>query len=317
MCSRSSFASLVYLAVCSALIALFPKLLFAETEPNNDSASANPITLNASGAGGSSGTLSTTDLDDWYSVTIPSDGALYAETNSDAALEIDDYMFDMANGHLEALASYDISTGTKESTHKNNVKAGTYLVKAHRYSGAGAYTISVQFTPSPLVNDAEPNDTFPQALVLDTNKSATGHLGYFGAGVMDLADWWKITIGVDGKLGVKTTSDSTLDIDLYLYDRNGQTQLASYDTSTGIHEGTHFNYLTPGTYYVKASRYSGYGSYTITNLYTPTKLANDVEPNDSAVNAVTLAPNSSLTGHSGYQKDGVIDLADWYKITTP
>jgi hypothetical protein len=303
------FMTVSTLVLAAAL--LLPGSIFAESEPNNDSSTANVLAVNGSG----SGTLSATDVVDWYAITIPSDGRLYVETNSDAALEIDDRMYAMAGGKLEQVASYDLSWGTKEATHRNDLKAGTYYVTVGRYSGEGAYTISCQFTPSALANDQELNDSSLIALSLDTNKSATGHIGYFGAGAADLVDWWKITVYGDGKLAAITTSDSTAEIDLRMYDHNGTTEIAGYDTSWGIHEGTHFNNLTPGTYFIKVFRYSGYGSYTIVNKFTPTRLAIDAEPNDSVVNALSLSPNTSSTGHIGFYTAGAIDNADWWKFT--
>jgi hypothetical protein len=302
-------ASVLFLSA----VMLSPGLIFAETEPNNDSSTANVLAINGSG----SGTLSATDVVDWYVITIPSDGRLYVETNSDAAVEIDDRMYAMAGGKLEQVASYDLSWGTKDATHRNDLKAGTYYVTVGRYSGEGAYTISCQFTPSALANDQELNDSSLIALSLDTNKSATGHIGYYGAGAADNVDWWKITVYGDGKLAAITTSDSTAEIDLRMYDRNGTTEIAGYDTGWGIHEGTHFNNLTPGTYFIKVFRYSGYGSYTIVNKFTPTRLAIDAEPNDSAAAALALSPNNSSTGHIGFYTTGTIDNADWWKFTLP
>jgi hypothetical protein len=302
------------LYICLAVLSvIWPRQLFAESEPNNDSATASVLGVNAS----SSGTLSETDVVDWWVITIPSDGKLYVETNSDASLEIDDYMYDMAVGHFESLASYDVGWGTKESSHRNDLKAGTYYIKASRYSGSGAYTITSQFTPSALANDAEPNDSAAIASPLRLDSSSTGHLGYFSAGVSDQADWWKVTVPSDGKLTVSTVSDSTLEIDLFLIDKNDSTQIASYDIEWGVNESTHFNNLTPGTYYIKCKCYSGYGSYRITNAFVPARLPGDTVANDSVPIAAALGLNKSATGHLGFYNSGVIDLVDWWKVTVP
>ena len=69
--------------------------IYAETEPNNTPDLANSLTLN----GSDSGTLGENDAVDWWKVTIPSDGKLVVATLSDAALEIDNYIYDLNVGH--------------------------------------------------------------------------------------------------------------------------------------------------------------------------------------------------------------------------
>lgn len=292
-------------------LALSPLPALAETEPNNDPSTANVLALN----GSDSGTLGGTDVDDWWKVTIPADGRLYIETNSDATVEIDLSLYDL-NG-TNQIASYDISWGTKESTHRNDLLPGTYYVQVHRYSGSGSYTILSQYAVPSLPNDPEPNDSVDAAVALSLNGSATGHLGFYGNDFTDFGDWWILTTNVDGKLLVSTLSDSTLEIDLYLYDEDKATQIASYDISWGVYETTHFDNLMPGTYYVHAFRFSGYGSYTISNQFTSATLPNDSEPNDSAQVAQTLQVDGSSTGHLGFYNFGFYDVYDWWKVTTP
>ena len=127
--------------------------------------------------------------------------------------------------------------------------------------------------------------------------------------------WRKVTTTFDGKLVVSTLSNETLDIDLFLFDQNKETQIASYDLSTGINEATHHDYLSSGTYYIKAIRYSGTGSYTISSQFTPTSLENDTEPNDTPDQARILAMDGSDTGHLKYYLNGSTDSVDWWKVT--
>ena len=222
------------------------------------------------------------------------------------------------------IASYDISIGTKESTHRNNLRPGTYYVRANYAggTGGGSYSISCTFTAASLQNDPEVNDSSSVAALLDPNSSATGHLGYYYNNYTDIYDWWKVTTTFDGSLVVSTISDNTFDLDLFLFDQDGKTQIASYDTSIGIREATHFNNLTPGTYYIKAVCLSlgsdkAQGAYTISNVFTATGLANDAESNDSVHVASTLAVNDSTTGHLGYFNRGVYDVNDWWKVILP
>ncbi len=297
-------------------IIYLPLFAFSETEPNNNYSSANVLSVNSSDAG----TLtSSTDADDWWKVTITADGELDINTTASVTgMDIDLYLYDVNGTTL--LAGYEMGSQITERTHYNNLLPGTYFVKAHLYSTiSGSYTISSTFTPTGLTNDTENNDSMQVAITLPLNGSITGHLGFYSNGYTDRNDWWKVIIPSDGKLVVNTTSDATLDIDLFLFDVNGTTQIAGYDTSVGIHEATHFNNLMPGTYYVRAFDYhsSGYGSYTISSSYTPTAYTNDTQNNDSVQVATILPLNVSITGHLGFYSNGYTDRNDWWKVIIP
>jgi hypothetical protein len=230
-------------------------------------------------------------LYDWYKITIPADGKLVVNTTSDTTLEIDLFLYDI-NGTTQ-IASYDTAWGIREGTHYNNLMPGTYYVKAYCWgSKYGSYTISSIFTPTELINDTENNDSFPLAVNLPLNGNSSGHLGFYSNGYTDVYDWWKIIIPADGSLIVNTTSDKTLEIDLFMYSTDGTTQIASSDTSWGIHEATHYNSLIPGTYYVNAFSWgSGYGSYTISSLFSPqTGITNTLIPPDE----VSVFPNPTF-----------------------
>ena len=298
------FTLLIYITLIS------PALGFAD----GDDTPAGAVLLAPNSS--SSGSLTETiDNVDYWKITTTFDGSLVVNTTSDPTLDIDLRIYDQ-NGTTQ-IAGYDTSVGIHEATHRYDLAAGMYYIQAYRYSGSGSYSISNVYVPTGLANDSQPNDSSSVAQILATNSSTTGHLGYFGNNHTDGVDWWKVTTTSDGALVVNTTSDKTLDIDLYLYDRDGHSQIASYDTSGGIHEATHRYDLTPGTYYIQAFDYGGYGSYTISNVYTPTGLANDSEPNDSERVSSTLAVNDSTTGHLGYFNSGSYDVFDWWKVTVP
>jgi uncharacterized protein (DUF2141 family) len=298
------FTLLIYLTLIS------PALGIADSD--DTPAGAVLLAPNSSSSGSLTETI---DNVDYWKITTTFDGSLVVNTTSDPTLDVDLRIYDQ-NGTTQ-IAGYDTSVGIHEATHRYDLAAGMYYVQAYRYSGSGSYSISNVYVPTGLANDSQPNDSSSVAQTLAPNSSTTGHLGYFGNNHTDGVDWWKVTTTSDGALVVNTTSDKTLDIDLYLYDKDGHSQIASYDTSVGIHEATHRYDLTPGTYYIQAIDYGGYGSYTISNVYTPTGLANDSEPNDSVRVSSTLAVNDSTTGHLGYFNSGSYDVLDWWKVSVP
>jgi len=292
-----------------------------DLEPNDSFEQALLLNLNSESTG-HIGYYQANVIDnaDWWKVVIPYDGSLKIRTESDSA-EIDLYIYDV-DGTTQ-IASYDISTGLIEETHFNNLMPGTYYVKVSRYSMHGGYRIVSTYVQTSIegvtTNDIENNDTYEKsqnlgAFFLSGNSVNYGHLGYYSNKFIDEVDWWNVDVQTDGALTVKTLSNETLEIDLFLYDVDGKTQIASYDISTGINEQTHFNNLRPGKYFIKAVKYSGYGSYKITAEFNKAKLANDIEPNDNLFSAFLINPDVVYTGHLGYYSNGINDENDYYKL---
>jgi hypothetical protein len=169
-------------------------------------------------------------------------------------------MYDI-NGTSQ-IASYDISVGRSEATHYYGLKAGTYFVRAFCYGGYGSYRVSSQFTAAQFANDAEPNDSLSAAKAMQLNTKSTGHLGFFGNGIRDQYDFYTFTLPTAwDTLFIRTDSDTTIDIDLALFDQSGN------QISSSITAGTTELFIHPqtsaGTYSIRLFNYSGYGSYTI------------------------------------------------------
>lgn len=299
--------------------------LFAEVEPNDTYQQANMIGPNATDGGAlndATQSQPTADNIDWWVVTLPYDGGLYVEANAfNGLMDVELHIYDV-NG-ISQISSLDISVGTKEATHKSNLKTGTYYIRVYRYSGSGTYTIQTVYTQAIYANDSEPNDNYLTALTLDLNSETTGHIGYFGNQSTDTYDWWKITLPSDGSLKIRTESDSA-DIELHIYDVNGINQISSLDISTGLNEETHKDNLLAGTYYIRASLYSKHGGYRIISTYTPISiegvLTNDSEPNDEystsqSFGSVSTESSSTNHGHIGYYGDNYTDSYDWWRIT--
>jgi hypothetical protein len=295
------------------VMAVITEIVRADTEPNDSPAQANVLAPN----GTSSGSLnSNTDGVDWWKVTLPSDGALIVSTLSDAALEIDNYMYDQ-DGKAYLAGYLHGGVNRADTTQYFNLLAGTYYIRSLCYGGSGAYTIGAKFIPTQYQNDAEGNDSVKAAIAFALNGSSTGHLGFYGNGYTDLADWRKIVTTADGKLVIATYSDPTIEIDNAIYDANQSTMLASYKYGGAHREDTsEVANLVAGTYYVRTLCYGGYGSYTITNQLTPTAMANDQEQNDSVSVALAFPLNTSTTGHLGFYRAGYSDAADWRQVVT-
>ncbi len=291
---------------------------FYAPDPEENGEFSQAVTLSANGS--DTGHLyhyydGTYDANDWWQISIPSDGDLHVTTASDSTLEIDLFIYDIDG--ITQIASYLEGYGVIERTRHTNLMPGTYFVSAKRWNGYGAYTITSEFIPSSLDNDTEDNDSTAVAQSFPLNSSDTGHLGFYSNEKTDVDDYWAVTIPNDGILQVTTVSDSTLEIDLFMYDDDGETNIADYDVGYGITETTTYNGLTPGTYFIRVKRWSGYGSYTITSTLIPTSYENDPEPNNESVSASGVSAHTTATGHLGHYDSGTTDIDDYYMVTIP
>jgi hypothetical protein len=115
-----------------------------------------------------------------------------------------------------------------------------------------------------------------------------GHLGFFTNNYTDYDDYWSITTTTDGKLTIDIESNSTIDIDMYLYDINGVSIIKSAATY-GNTEQMIFENLGAGKYYVRMyATGGGYGSYIITAKFITPTMANDAELNDESSMAISI-----------------------------
>lgn len=288
-----------------------------DTENNDSAKFASELTPNQS-TGGHIGFFGNAvkDTIDWWKVTLTAAGSLIVRTVSDTNTNIDLIMYD--SDQTTEIAEFDTIWGVNEAVSYRSLIAGTYYIKLYRrYSGFSAYSINAEFVASTHANDVENNDLVSTALVLPVNGSKQGNLGYYGSLRKDTVDWYKITIPDDGYLRVSTVADSTIDVDLFLHDQDGLTEIARYDTGLGIYEAVHYNNLKAGTYFIQAKRYSGYGGYVITSEFVEAASPNDTENNDIPQNASTLLPNVANSGHIGFFGAGVRDTVDWWRVVLP
>lgn len=286
-----------------------------DVEPNNTKAQALTLPLNGSKTGHVGYYYNhVRDTADWYKIT----------TNADGLLNIN---LTPANGSYTWIYLYD-NDGTKLLGSKyattpftlaaDGLAAGTYYVRVNCYYNYDftPYTLSNSLVLPAQANDKEPNNTSAQALALKLNSSTTGHVGYYYNNKRDSADWYKITTTAEGLLNLTLTPANGQYTWVYLYDKDGTTQLGSKYATTRFTLST--DGLAAGTYYVRVNCYytSDFAPYTLADTLVKPALANDKEPNGTPATALVLNLNDSTTGHLGYFYGDKRDSADWYKITT-
>ncbi len=293
-----------------------------ETENNDSYTSANTMLINST-LYASLGTTTgdNTDREDWYKITTPHDGALTIAIAPESSLNTyPDLYFDNGSSYISS-CSVCGDYGKADSIKVTDLKAGTYYVKVSQ-SGEGDYTITSGFeaTSLPNGNDAETNDTYLDALALDFTEEKTGHLGYRDIDGWDNEDWYTVTTPYDGELSIVIAPDATLNayIDLYFSDGSSYISSCTYCGSYDENDTIKVSDLKAGTYYIKATR-SGYGSYTISSSFAATSLpdGNDIETNDTYLEALSLDFDVEKTGHLGYRDIDGWDNEDWFTVATP
>ena len=160
--------------------------------------------------------------------------------------------------------------------------------------------------------ETEPNNTPATANVLTLNGSNSGTIT---AGDVD---WFKITTNADGRIRLTLSALNGADFYVKLYNNNGNTELGTVESYGNNPAVLNVDGLATGTYYAQVYPYtSSTGSYTLADsLFTPAQ-GIDVEPNNFAIQSLTLPLNGNKGGHLDYKyTDNTTDGSDWYKVTT-
>ena len=264
--------------------------------------------------GNVSGNLTPAGKIDSFMVTTNADGQINLTLTATNSLNTTVNLYD----HDGVTSLLNGTTSGTSTFSVDGLATGTYYVKVYSYysNQTPTYTLADNLVVAPVPNDAEPNDTKTQADVLALNGSTTGHINYYYNHHRDTLDMYKVTTNTDGLLRLRLTSNNGSNVSAYLFDNNGTTVLNNITTSGTADLST--DGLAAGTYYVQINSYynTQFEPYTLADSLFPAPVANDAEPDSSRATALTLAQNSSTTGHINYYYNNHRDTLDFYKITT-
>ena len=265
-------ASIVFLLIFFAIATCMAQN--TESEPNNTINECNTIVLNQT-LTGQIGVSS--DWYDWLKVVTPSDGELAFVGLPSAELNLFMTLFD-TDGSTVLSYGKNGASGENDTLIYNSLSAGTYYLLLSQVGG-GSYTLKNVFTPSPLENDAEPNNSIDQSLTLLANSSVTGHIGYYGNKSKDLYDWYKIDVATNDEITFVGVPEQSLNLFLTLYNTNGSTVLTyGKNGQQGENDTLSYSFTNQGTYYLLLTQVA-HGSYTLsTTVQNPTSFINYVEP---------------------------------------
>ncbi len=211
-----------------------------------------------------------------------------------------------------------------------DVAAGLYEVKffgqpTDKGGQGGNFQAGYVLTPADYVNDPEPNNTWERAYQIESGNPQHGHLGYKRAGSTDTEDCFMIVVPDEGTVTFTTRTSTKLLLGyLGMYTMKDDGTGVNYRNDkwmSGDGKDTTIVYtvpdVAPGTYYVKVSRYSGYGSYKMTYTFVANNYGADDRDNDTWDKAKDMALDTPTDGRLGYYFNGDTDGADWYKIVVP
>lgn len=276
-------------------------------------------------------TLRKTDVVDWYKIQINEDGKFTFIAKSEATLRLGNLSLFTLNADgtdVVFRTSKDMDNYNKDTTmvfEVPNVSAGIYYVKLEHYNGYGGYRIMGLFTGHSEEADAEPNDSWSQALPLRNGPTVTGQLGYDYNNSTDGEDWYKIEVPKEGSAILSTSTETTLRLGtmsvFVLNTESTDIVLRTSKDMDGYAKDTTvvFNLpdLAPGTYYIKMQRYNGYGTYKLQYVFNPNIHQNDPEVNNSWDKASLVENDATQEGCLGYSYNQGVDGEDWYKIEVP
>ena len=286
-----------------------------DIEPNNTPGTAGVLDINSKRAG-EVGFYYNNQRDslDWYKITTPADGLVRLKLKSGNGQPMYAYLYDYNGTTQLAYASGSDSF----YVNMDGLTAGTYFIKVKptASNGFGPYTLTDSLILPAEANDTEPNNSFDKAVALLTNTGTTGHVGYYYNLKRDSSDWYKINTAQDGMLKILLKPSNTQYLYAYLYDADGKTLLKSGNGNTAF--SFTMDGLAAGSYFVKVAPYysNGFAAYTLQDSLFAVPVANDAEPNNTALQAVAIDLNTNVTGHIGYYNSLKRDSTDWYKITT-
>ncbi len=253
------------------------------------------------------------DATDWYKIVVTGDGKIDFTITSENGQNVYAQLFD-GDGTTYFVGNY--TTGTANYS-KDGLAAGTYYLRIQTYftTEFAPYTLSNTVTVVPTPNDIEPNNTVATAGTLAVNSTIEGHTGYHYNGNRDDADYYALTLPVDGKLTFGISNLNGQNVYAQLYDHDGTTYLAGNYTTTS-NSYTVYN-LAAGTYYILIHTYytSEFSPYTLTNSFEPMNFtAETAGDNSIAAKGTLLAANTATGGHLNFYYNLAYDNIDWWKI---
>lgn len=243
----------------------------SEPEPNDIALQANPLICNGPGLVGHLGYSGNGDVDvvDFWKIMIPNDGYVEIHVLMDSLdakgnrINFDLNLYDVDSA---SYVSWDDSDDDRHLNVSKWLTTGIYFIRLNKAAGeAGVYEIYAKMHAALSVNDPEPNNSPATASSLSFATMTEGHLGFYGGGKTDEVDHWKFTTPNADSVYVHIISDSTIEINIDIFDVDGINFIpVARQNTTKSYSRTGFKSTSSTQYLVKLFRSSGNaGTYKI------------------------------------------------------
>jgi cell wall-associated protease len=290
-----------------------------EKEPNDGTGQALEAELNKK----VTGLISWNDSGDAFKVTLKEAGLLnidfssYIGNNENSTLKGVNLSLENENGEEvidEVVGGGELADPTKWSGSQY-LEPGTYYLKVSKYYGStGKYDLELNVEETNNT-EIEPNNGTGQAFEAEFNKKITGLISW-----NDSVDAFKVTMEKAGLLKIDFSSyinnnaySSLTGVYLSLEDEKGTKVIEEKISGGELADPTKWNdsqYLEPGTYYLKISKYYGStGKYDL-ELNLEETNNTEIEPNNGTEQAHPLLLNESVIGLISWN-----DVLDTYEFT--
>ncbi|MEZ5013424.1 MAG: T9SS type A sorting domain-containing protein [Chitinophagales bacterium] len=311
----------------------FAQASFTETEPNDSFLTANSLAMGDT----MNGEICTYPEVDFFSITIPEDGILriytsMSTTNPDAPAISISVWSETELMMTEFFPNVAFGSNALDTLSVGCIAGANYYIKFYSPYVAYCYDYSFSFgedVPA-YANDAEPNNSFLEALPLAYDTYAEGHINYYSAPFMPLQeDYYRIITPTAGLIHIYTDIDNianasnSLTVSVFgplggnfgdQYANIGTFQLPTSDTLS-------WGCMAADTFYIKLFHNNIYDcgtSYRIRYTVDAPAYPNDIEPNDNIAQATFLPYDTPTYGELYFRSEPpVYANDDYYMITTP
>lgn len=217
------------------------------------------VELPLNGSWGSDHYITDTNTEDYYRITVPSDGKLTIKIMVYTKyLYYDLYNTDLSTNFDEHEYYYGTESSPSTESYTYIFSAGTYYLKVSK-SYTGRYKLYAEFE-SFGANDAGAN-SYDSPMSLPMNTTITGALTR-----TDKEDWYRLQIPSDGNYAVQFVAYMKY-VDYYVYNSDLSKEIDSHEYYYGTEltpATANYNYtLSAGVHYIKIAKGDS-GKYLLT-----------------------------------------------------
>lgn len=303
------------MAVATVLSGMSSLLLnaVADTEPNNDSNTAETIT-----AGRWPGRVNATDTDDFYKFNVPG-GNIIAVTLATGTSSANDLNLELLSPTKTSMGTiWNIASGTSKTfSHTTSGTAGAQTYYARVNGGSNTYNITLALTPQ---NDSGTGGDAPDAITSPPLvPSGVDHTGWIGDDDDDDFFAFQVAAGATFAINFTPGTASTEALDFAIFNPTKDSLQTLYSVNPGVTSS--ISYTTKGsagdrTFFLKAG---GAGTNPNNYTYRITIIPqNDAGTGKDAGDIITGAnPTPVAIGPviQGYLADE--DISDFFNFTVP